>query len=144
MSKLRGSSSVMREHPYNHNGQRTAKMRRLLLVEDHTLFREGLALLLKWRTGLGIVQAGSLAEAERILTDAKDKPACAIVDLDLPDGDGIELFEQLRGLPVLALTGDRSLQYRARRALEAGADEVLSVSESAERIAGAVGRLVGE
>jgi DNA-binding NarL/FixJ family response regulator len=61
-------------------------MRRLLLVEDHTLFREGLALLLKWRTGLGIVQAGSLAEAERILTDAKDKPACAIVDLDLPDG----------------------------------------------------------
>jgi hypothetical protein len=44
----------------------------------------------------------------------------------------------------LALTGDRSLQYRARRALEAGADEVLSVSESAERIAGAVGRLVGE
>jgi DNA-binding NarL/FixJ family response regulator len=119
-------------------------MKRLLLVEDHALFREGLALLLEWRTGLSIVQAGSLAEAERILTGTKDKPACAIIDLDLPDGDGIELFAQLRGLPVLALTGDRSLKYRARRALEAGADEVLPLSESAERIAGAVGRLVGE
>jgi DNA-binding NarL/FixJ family response regulator len=87
---------VIKEQSYKLNGLRTAKMKRLLLVEDHALFREGLALLLEWRTGLSIVQAGSLAEAERILTDTKDKPACAIVDLDLPDGDGIELFEQLR------------------------------------------------
>jgi DNA-binding NarL/FixJ family response regulator len=132
---------VIREGPYKHNGQRTAKMKRFLLVEDHALFREGLALLLEWRTGLGSVQAGSLAEAERILTDTKDKPACAIVDLDLPDGDGIELLEQLRGLPILALTTGRNLERRAR-ALEVGADEVLSTAESAERIADVVGRLL--
>jgi DNA-binding NarL/FixJ family response regulator len=132
---------VIRERPYKHNGQRTAKMKRFLLVEDHALFREGLALLLEWRTGLGSVQAGSLAEAERILTDTKDKPACAIVDLDLPDGDGIELLEQLRGLPILALTTGRNLERRAR-ALEVGADEVLSTAESAERIADVVGRLL--
>ncbi|MDQ5827195.1 MAG: response regulator transcription factor [Chloroflexota bacterium] len=141
MPKLRGSRSVIRERPYKHNGQRTAKMKRFLLVEDHALFREGLALLLEWRTGLGSVQAGSLAEAERILTDTKDKPACAIVDLDLPDGDGIELLEQLRGLPILALTTGRNLERRAR-ALEVGADEVLSTAESAERIADVVGRLL--
>lgn len=116
-------------------------MKRFLLVEDHALFREGLALLLEWRTGLGSVQAGSLAEAERILTDTEDKPACAIVDLDLPDGDGIELLEQLRGLPILALTTGRNLERRAR-ALEVGADEVLSTAESAERIADVVGRLL--
>ena len=133
---------MMRERSRKHNGRSTAKMKRLLLVEDKALFREGLALLLEWRTGLGSVQAGSLAEAERILSDTEDKPACAIVDLDLPDGDGIELLEQLSGLPVLALTDDRSLKRRAR-ALEAGADEVLLVSESVQRIAGAVGRLVG-
>ncbi len=132
---------MIREGPYKHNGQRTAKMKRFLLVEDHALFREGLALLLEWRTGLGSVQAGSLAEAERILTDTKDKPACAIVDLDLPDGDGIELLEQLRGLPILALTTGRNLERRAR-ALEVGADEVLSTAESAERIADVVGRLL--
>ena len=131
----------MRECTYKLNSRGIAKVRWLLLVEDQALFREGLALLLKWHTGLSSVQAGSLAEAQRILSDTKDRPACAIVDLDLPDGDGIDLLEQLRGLPMLALTTGRSLERRAR-ALEVGADEVLAKSESAERIADVVGRLV--
>jgi len=113
-----------------------------LLVEDHALFREGLALLLKWRTGLDNVQTGSIAEAQRILGDAKEEPLCAVVDLDLPDGDGIELLERLRGLPVVALVSDRSLE-RYVRALEAGADEVLYKGESSERIQTAVEQLVG-
>jgi DNA-binding NarL/FixJ family response regulator len=116
-------------------------MKRLLFVEGLALFREGLALLLECRTGLGSVQAGSLAEAQLVLSNMKDKPACAIVALDLPDGDGIELLEQLNGLRVLALTRDRSLERRAR-ALEEGADEVLPMSESAERIAEVVSQLV--
>ena len=130
------------ESSYQHNGRTNARMRRLLLVEDQALFREGLALMLERRTGLGSVQAGSLAEAQRILSDTNDKPACVIVDFDLPDEDGIELLEQLRGLPVLALTTGRSLQRRAR-ALEAGADEVLPVAQPAEKIVDAVRRLVG-
>ncbi len=141
MSKLSGSRSVMRERPYKYNGRRGAKVRWLLVVEDKALFREGLALLLEWHTGLSSVQAGSLAEAQRILSDTKDWPACAIIDLDLPDGDGIDLLEQLRGLPILALTTGRNLERRAR-ALDVGADEVLSKAESAERIADVVGRLV--
>jgi DNA-binding response OmpR family regulator len=141
MSRLRGSGSAMREHAYNQNRRRGAKERWLLLVEDKVLYREGLALLLEWHTGLSSVQAGSLAEAQRIMSDKVDWPACAIVDLDLPDGKGIDLLEQLRGLPILALTAGRSLVGRAR-ALEAGADEVLSKLESPERIADVVGRLV--
>jgi DNA-binding NarL/FixJ family response regulator len=133
---------VMKVRPYKHNGRRVAKVRWLLLVEDQALFREGLALLLEWHTGLSSVQAGSLAEAQRILRDTKDWPACAIVDLELPDGDGIDLLEQLRGLPKLALTSGRSLERRTR-ALEVGADEVLSKAESAEKIADVVERLVG-
>jgi DNA-binding NarL/FixJ family response regulator len=117
-------------------------MKWLLLVEDHALFREGLALLLKWRTGLDNVQSASIAEARRILGDAKEEPVCAVVDLDLPDGDGIELLERLRGLPVLALVSDRSLE-RCVRALEAGADEVLHKGESSEKIQSAVEQLVG-
>jgi two-component system, NtrC family, response regulator AtoC len=118
-------------------------MKWLLLVEDHALFREGLALLLKWRTGLDNVQSASIAEARRVLGDAKDEPVCAVVDLDLPDGDGIELLERLRGLPVLALVSDRGLE-RCVRALEAGADEVLHKGESSEKIQSAVEQLVGE
>ena len=114
----------------------------LLLVEKHALFREGLALLLKWRTGLDSVQSGSIAEAQRILGDAKEKPVCAVVDLDLPDGDGIELLERLRELPVVALVSDRSLECCAR-ALEAGADKVLHKRESSEKIGNTVEQLVG-
>jgi len=113
----------------------------ILIVEDHALFREGLALLLKWRTGLDNVQSGSIAEARRILGDAKDEPACAVVDLDLPDG--MELLERLGALPVVALVSDRSLE-RCVRALEAGADEVLHKGESSEKIQSAVEQLVDE
>jgi DNA-binding NarL/FixJ family response regulator len=117
-------------------------MRRLLLIQDDALFCEGLALLLKWGTGFESIQAASLAEARRILSNTKDKPVCIVIDLDLPDGDGTELLEQLRGLPVLALTTDRNLQRRAR-ALEAGADEVLPMAESGEKIVDVVRLLVG-
>jgi DNA-binding NarL/FixJ family response regulator len=112
----------------------------VLIVEDHALFREGLALLLKWRTGLDNFQSGSIDEARRILGDAKEKPVCAVVDLDLPDG--VELLERLRGLPVVALVSDRSLE-RCVRALEAGADEVLDKGESSEKIQSAVEQFVG-
>jgi DNA-binding NarL/FixJ family response regulator len=112
----------------------------VLIVEDHALFREGLALLLKWRTGLDNVQSGSIAEARRILGDAKEEPVCAVVDLDLPDG--IDLLERLRGLPVVALVSDLSLE-RCVRALEAGADEVMHKGESGEKIQSAVEQFVG-
>jgi DNA-binding NarL/FixJ family response regulator len=117
-------------------------MRWVLIVEDHALFREGLALLLKWRTGLDNVQSGSIAETRRILGDAKEEPVCAVVDLDLPDGDGVELLERLRELPVVALVSDRSLK-RCVLALEAGADEVLHKGESSEKIQSAVEQFVG-
>lgn len=139
---MRGNRSEMRERSDQHHESTTAKMQRLLLVEDHSVFLQGLALLLEQKTGLGSLQARSPAEAQRILRDTKDRPACAVVDVDLANGDGIELLEQLHGLPVVALTTGRSLERRAQ-ALEAGADEVLPLSVPADRIVYAVTRLVG-
>jgi DNA-binding NarL/FixJ family response regulator len=120
---------------------RAAEMRRLLLVDDHTLFRESLALLLEWKTGLVSLQAESLDEARRLLSDTEDEPVCIVINLNLPNGDGIELLEQFRGLPLLALTTDENPQ-RYAWASEAGADEVLSIAESAENIVGAVRQLI--
>ena len=116
-------------------------MERLLLVEQNLLFREGLALLLEWQTGLSSVHAGSRAEAKGLLEEANHKPACIIVDLDLPDGEGNELLKQLDGIPVIALIKGRSLQRRAE-AMGLGADEVLRTG-SVEKIAAAVERLIG-
>jgi DNA-binding NarL/FixJ family response regulator len=120
-------------------------MKRLLLVHDNTLFREALALLLEWQIGLDSVQAGSVAEARRILGEPHHDEVClAIVDIDLPNEDGIELINELRELkpdcPVLALATTRSLQ-RHTQALQAEAEEVLTLGESIEKLTGAVRRL---
>ena len=117
-------------------------MQRLLVVEHNRLFREALALLLEWRTGLSSVQAGSLAQAKAILEEADQKPACIIVDLDLPEEEGTELLKELDGTPVLALIGSRNLQRQAE-AMALGADEVLLTRGPAAKMAAAVERLIG-
>ena len=117
-------------------------MERLLLVEHNLLFREGLALLLKWRTGLSCIFARSLAEAQDVLEEANQKPACVIVDLDLPDGEGSELLKELNGLPVLALIRSPNRERR-REAKGLGANQVLSPTEAPEKIVAAVERLIG-
>jgi DNA-binding NarL/FixJ family response regulator len=116
-------------------------MERLLLVEHNPLYREALALLLEWQTGLSSTHAESLAEAKGVLEEANQKPACIIVDLDLPDGEGNELLKHLDGIPMLALIKGRSLQRRAE-AMGLGAEEVLRTG-SVEKIAAAVERLIG-
>jgi DNA-binding NarL/FixJ family response regulator len=122
-------------------------VKRVLLVEDHTLFRESLALLLEWRLGLESIEAGSLAEGRRALSAVRGAADFAIIDLDLPDGDGSELIERLHesepDVPILAFTADRSLP-KCARALEAGADEVLAKMAPVEQIIGAAQQLVGE
>jgi DNA-binding NarL/FixJ family response regulator len=77
---------------------------------------------------------------------AKGMADLAIIELDLPDGDGSELIERLHqsepDVPILVLTAERSLARHAR-ALEVGAEEVLAKSAHVEQIIGAV-QLVGE
>jgi DNA-binding NarL/FixJ family response regulator len=119
-----------------------ALMDRLLLVEHNLLFREGLALLLEWRTGLGSVHAGSLAEARRVLDDTNRKLACVVVDLDLPDGEGTEVLKELDGIPVLALSRSPSPERQAE-AKGLGADQLLGTTGSVEKIVAAVERLIG-
>ena len=117
-------------------------MDRLLLVEHNLLFRDGLALLLEWRTGLSSIYARSLAEAQDILDEADHKPACVVVDLDLPDGEGTEVLKGVDGVPVLALIGGRNPK-RQTEAMRLGAEEVLDKTGPVEEIAAAVERLVG-
>ena len=122
-------------------------VKRVLLIEDHALFRKALAILLNWRSGLESIDAGSLAEGHRVLGAAKGMADLAIIELGLPDGDGSELIERLHqtepGVPIVAFTADRSLARHAR-ALEVGADEVLAKRTHVEQIIGAAVQLVGE
>jgi DNA-binding NarL/FixJ family response regulator len=117
-------------------------MDRLLLVEHNLLFRDGLALVLEWRTGLSSIYARSLAEAQDILVEADHKPACVVVDLDLTDGEGTEVLKRVEGVPVLALLRGRNPKRQAE-AMRLGAEEVLDITGPVEEIAAAVERLVG-
>ena len=63
----------------------------VLLVDDHVDFRDSLGLLVA-REGFTVREAGSLSEARREL---ERTPAdVVIVDLTLPDGNGIELYRE--------------------------------------------------
>ena len=120
-------------------------IKRVLLVDDHDLFREVLATVLQQNTHLKEnVQAKSLAEARRLLSDLDGNIDLAIVDVDLSNEDGTEIIRELRevDVPVLALTLGQSLEGRAR-AVRAGSAEVLSTAASGEEIVRAAKRLVG-
>jgi len=111
---------------------------RVLLVDDHAAFREPLAFMLNRHPGFEVVaQAGTVAEAEPSLA----LPGVAVIDLHLPDGDGIELVRRLRAVNprcrALLLTASESLDDRAR-AVEAGADGVLNKSSSIAEVTAAI------
>jgi len=102
---------------------------RVLLVEDHALFRQALSLLLYRHPHMEVMQAGTLAEA-RLLLGGVDVVA---LDNFLPDGAGTDLIVEVRtnnpGASVLVLN-DAPDSVDRRSALAAGADRVISKVES--------------
>lgn len=95
----------------------------VLLVDDHPLVRHGLRVLLEGEPWVGrVVEASTAREAlELAVTGRAD---VAVVDLGLPDYDGLELLGRLRrhvpACPVLVLTLTRD-DAVVHRCLDAGA-----------------------
>jgi DNA-binding NarL/FixJ family response regulator len=112
---------------------------RVYLIDDHPVLREGFARALSVEPGLTVVgQAGTAADALREVTSAK--PDVVLVDLNIPDRDGIELLAALRvqipsaKLLVLSCYDD---EFRVAEALRAGAQGYLvKTSELSEVIDG--------
>lgn len=74
---------------------------RVLLVEDDVLIREGLVTALTVE-GIDVVAAGSVQEALALVSQRS--VALAILDMQLPDGDGMAIARALAGVPVIFLT----------------------------------------
>jgi two-component system response regulator DevR len=98
---------------------------RVLLVDDHEVVRRGLRDLLDGERDIEVVaEAGSVAEA--LVRAGHDRPDVAVVDMRLPDGDGVSLCERLRAageLPrclVLTAFDDEEALVRAIHAGVAG------------------------
>ena len=97
----------------------------VLLVEDHSDTRSVLTTLLN-RCGCQTVTAKNLREARARLKEMQFQ--ILIADLNLPDGDGLELAHEakkLQPLKAIALTGRHSDEERAI-GLQAGFDHYLT------------------
>jgi len=124
---------------------------RVLIVEDHELTRRFLADNLL-ADGYDPLATGSVAHAQQLIST--ELPAVVVLDLGLPDGDGLTLLTELRRpgseldpeLPVLILSG-RASELDRVRGLERGADDYLSkpfsYPELRLRLAGLLRRTAG-
>jgi two-component system response regulator DevR len=117
---------------------------RLLLVDDHNLFRDALALMLNRQPDLEVAgQCGSLAECRSLGDDLADIDM-ALLDVRLPDGDGTQLIEVLRRaaprVKVLILTASFESGHLEKMA-EVGADGVLDKTSDLKEIVAEVRRL---
>jgi CheY-like chemotaxis protein len=123
---------------------------RILLVEDNVQFRADFARALRRAMAaepldVVFVEAGSLAEARARLREGGLD--AALIDVRLPDGDGLDLVRELSDgaggrIPTLVLTA--YLDHRvAARAMDAGAKGALSKVVSVPETAEAIKRLIG-
>jgi DNA-binding NarL/FixJ family response regulator len=116
-------------------------MIQVLLVEDHAALREALAIALTMQDDIQVTgQAGTLEEARGVLNGAN----VVVLDLDLEDGNGLDLIPELRAgsgqAQVLVLTASES-RLDAARAVVQGAGGLLHKSTGLEEIVDAVRRV---
>jgi two-component system, NarL family, response regulator NreC len=113
---------------------------RLLLVDDHEVVRTGLKAFLDSQDGIQVVaEAGSGVEA--IEQAVQHDPDVVVMDITMPDMDGLEATRQLKQLcpqaHVLALTVHEDKQYLVEM-LVAGASGYLTKQSAAEDLVSAV------
>ena len=112
---------------------------RILLVEDHASFRQALAFMLERESEFEVVgQVGSVAEAQALDRQSLEDVEVAIVDLALPDGDGLDLLDDLSSRTVTLVLSASLETARFARAVESGASGVLHKSTPIKEIVDAV------
>jgi two-component system response regulator AtoC len=100
-------------------------MLQALLIDDNEDFLTGLAEIAR-QEGFAVTTAGSLKAARAHLS--REPVAIALVDLELPDGDGIELLQELKdtaGTDVIIISGVATVDS-AIEALRLGALDYLT------------------
>ena len=111
--------------------------RRLLIVEDNEIERQGVVELLS-HDGVEIATAGSGAEAWNALQAGKFD--CVVLDLRLPDISGFELMErirqqsELRELPIIVCTGKALTEEDEIQLVRMAESVVLKNVQSPERL----------
>jgi DNA-binding NarL/FixJ family response regulator len=116
---------------------------RLVIIDDHSLVRDGLSGLLSAK---GFVIAGTAGSAgEGLDLVRKAKPDLAILDMSLAKSDGLELIKQIKcempSLPMLVISMHDENIY-AERVLRAGARGYVMKREPSEKIFAAIAEVL--
>ena len=117
----------------------------MLVIDDHPLVRDGVK---KSLTSAGfncVGEAGSLKEAIAMI--ALHNPDVITVDINLPDGNGLELIHWAREnsptIAIVVLTLDDDLDL-VSAASQSGAQAFISKSESAEHLISAIKSVIAQ
>jgi len=124
---------------------RTAEKNRLLIVDDHPLFREGLRQMIDRTAGLMV--CGEAADAAAALKAIPEvKPDLVLVDISLGGANGIDLIKSIKGkyddLPILVISMHDESLY-AERALRAGALGYVMKNAPAKTVKNAIFKVLG-
>lgn len=122
----------------------SSQLRRVLLVEDHPIVRQGLTELIDQEADLSVCAvAESVPEALQAI--AAEHPDIAVVDLSLHDTSGLELIKDIKAqgspTPILVLSMHDETLY-AERALRAGARGYIMKEEATERVMTAIRKVL--
>lgn len=115
-------------------------MKKILIVDDHPIFRMGMKELLNQEDDLTVSSvAEDFASARKSLSE--DRPDLAIIDISLAEENGLDLVKEITlnysGLPVLVLSlHDESVW--AERAIRAGARGYVMKKEASESVISAI------
>lgn len=117
---------------------------RLIIVDDHSVVRDGLRDMLRSRPDLHIIGEAA-AEAEALQLIRQHASDLVILDISLTQGSGVELLRQLRAhaltVPVLVFTMHPAEQY-AQHVRTAGAQGFLNKNANKSEILAAIDRLL--
>ena len=115
-------------------------MIKVLLADDHRIVREGLRRIVDACDDMKVVaEAADGKEAIRLIR--KNRPDVALIDISMPEIDGLEVLQQLQPefpeLPILILTMHEEQPY-AVRAIEAGARGYITKKSAPEQLVKAI------
>lgn len=124
-------------------GEKTKK--RILVVDDHPMMRQGLAQLVGAETDMTI--CGEAENAESALDHLKTlKPDLVLTDISLPGKNGLELIKDFQaiqpGLPVLVISMHDESLY-AERVLRAGGRGYIMKQEGGKKLMHAIRQVLG-
>lgn len=117
---------------------------KIMIVDDHPSVRRGLADFIADAPGMEVCgEAAGIAEAMQLL--GRQRPDAIVIDLNLSDGNGLELIKQVRALDqtirMLVFSFHEETMY-ARRALRAGALGYITKGEVTDKVIEALRRIL--